>query len=138
MRGTSDSLAIGLVIRFVPDVQQRYRAIAKRTAHADWKLRLHTVIAPMVIGTLQERRSYRQCDRRAKYPHRQTKRREIWKCRLGRWCWIALFTAIIVVLGLIPPIMLTFIPVPIHAQSMGVLLAGVVLGARGVRCRSCF
>ena len=44
---------------------------------------------------------------------------------------IALFTAIIVVLGLIPPIMLTFIPVPIHAQSMGVLLAGVVLGARG-------
>ncbi|MBB6261919.1 biotin transport system substrate-specific component [Paenochrobactrum gallinarii] len=44
---------------------------------------------------------------------------------------IALFTAIIVVLGLIPPIMLTFIPVPIHAQSLGVLLAGVVLGARG-------
>ena len=44
---------------------------------------------------------------------------------------IALFTAIIVVLGLIPPIMLTVIPVPIHAQSMGVLLAGVVLGARG-------
>ncbi|KAB2688600.1 biotin transporter BioY [Brucella pseudogrignonensis] len=44
---------------------------------------------------------------------------------------IALFTAIIVVLGLIPPIMLTFVPVPIHAQSLGVLLAGVVLGARG-------
>lgn len=43
---------------------------------------------------------------------------------------IALFTAIIVVLGLIPPIMLGFIPVPIHAQSLGVLLAGVVLGAR--------
>jgi biotin transport system substrate-specific component len=44
---------------------------------------------------------------------------------------IALFTAIIVVLGLIPPIMLGFFPVPIHAQSLGVLLAGVVLGARG-------
>ncbi|MFD2262391.1 biotin transporter BioY [Lacibacterium aquatile] len=44
---------------------------------------------------------------------------------------IALFTAIIVVLGFIPPIMLGFIPVPIHAQSLGVLLAGVVLGARG-------
>ena len=44
---------------------------------------------------------------------------------------IALFTGIIVVLGLIPPIMLTFVPVPIHAQSLGVLLAGVVLGARG-------
>ncbi|WAJ29774.1 biotin transporter BioY [Antarcticirhabdus aurantiaca] len=43
---------------------------------------------------------------------------------------IALFAAIIVVLGLIPPIMLGFIPVPIHAQSLGVLLAGVVLGAR--------
>lgn len=44
---------------------------------------------------------------------------------------IALFTGIIVVLGLIPQIMLTFVPVPIHAQSLGVLLAGVVLGARG-------
>ncbi|RYD46045.1 MAG: biotin transporter BioY [Sphingomonadales bacterium] len=43
---------------------------------------------------------------------------------------IALFTAIIVVLGVIPPIMLGFFPVPIHAQSLGVLLAGVVLGAR--------
>jgi biotin transport system substrate-specific component len=44
---------------------------------------------------------------------------------------IALFTAVIVVLGLVPPIMLGFFPVPIHAQSLGVLLAGVVLGARG-------
>ncbi len=44
---------------------------------------------------------------------------------------IALFTAIIVVLGLVPPIMVGFFPVPIHAQSLGVLLAGVVLGARG-------
>lgn len=44
---------------------------------------------------------------------------------------IALFAAIIVVLGLIPPIMLGFFPVPIHAQSLGVLLAGIVLGARG-------
>lgn len=43
---------------------------------------------------------------------------------------IALFAAIIVVLGLIPPIMLGFFPVPIHAQSLGALLAGVVLGAR--------
>lgn len=43
---------------------------------------------------------------------------------------VALFTAIIVVLGLIPPIMVAVIPVPIHAQSLGVLLAGIVLGAR--------
>ncbi|WEJ57993.1 biotin transporter BioY [Devosia sp. FJ2-5-3] len=44
---------------------------------------------------------------------------------------IALFTAIIVVLGLIPPIMVGFFPVPIQAQNLGVMLAGVVLGARG-------
>lgn len=43
---------------------------------------------------------------------------------------IALFAAITVVLGLIPPIMLGFIPVPIHAQSLGILLAGIILGAR--------
>ncbi|MEJ5021060.1 energy-coupling factor transporter transmembrane protein EcfT [Ochrobactrum vermis] len=46
-------LAIGLVIRFVPDVQQRYRAIAEAHRARGLKLRLHTVIVPMVIGTLQ-------------------------------------------------------------------------------------
>lgn len=43
---------------------------------------------------------------------------------------IALFAAIVVVLGFIPPITLGFIPVPITAQSMGVMLAGCILGAR--------
>ena len=43
---------------------------------------------------------------------------------------IALFAAIIVVLGLLPPIMLGFIPVPITAQSLGVMLAGCILGAK--------
>lgn len=43
---------------------------------------------------------------------------------------IALFTAIIVFLGIIPPITLGFIPVPITAQSMGVMLAGCIIGAR--------
>ena len=43
---------------------------------------------------------------------------------------IALFTAIIAALGILPPIELGFIPVPITAQSFGVMLAGAVLGAR--------
>ncbi|MCF3643290.1 biotin transporter BioY [Rhizobium sp. TRM95111] len=43
---------------------------------------------------------------------------------------IALFAAIIVVLGVLPPITLGFIPVPITAQSMGVMLAGCILGAK--------
>jgi biotin transport system substrate-specific component len=42
----------------------------------------------------------------------------------------ALFAAVIVALGLVPPIMLGFIPVPITAQSLGVMLAGVILGAK--------
>lgn len=41
----------------------------------------------------------------------------------------ALFTAIIIVLGLIPPVPLAFLPVPITAQSMGVMLAGCIIGA---------
>ncbi|MDX3925565.1 MAG: biotin transporter BioY [Shinella sp.] len=43
---------------------------------------------------------------------------------------VALFTAIMVVLGLLPPITLGFIPVPITAQSLGVMLAGCILGAK--------
>lgn len=42
----------------------------------------------------------------------------------------SLFAAIIVALGLLPPISIGLIPVPITAQSLGVMLAGVVLGAR--------
>lgn len=46
---------------------------------------------------------------------------------------IALMTAVIIVLGLIPPIPLGFIPVPIVLQNLGVMIAGVVLGPkRGV------
>ncbi|MWV42788.1 biotin transporter BioY [Paenibacillus sp. HJL G12] len=42
----------------------------------------------------------------------------------------ALFAAFIGVLGLIPPIPLGFIPVPITLQTLGVMLAGCFLGKR--------
>ena len=42
----------------------------------------------------------------------------------------ALFAAIIVALGLVPPVPLGFIPVPITLQSMGVMLAGCIIGAK--------
>ncbi|MFB9912462.1 biotin transporter BioY [Rhizobium paknamense] len=43
---------------------------------------------------------------------------------------IALFAAIIAALGLVPAIPLAFIPAPITAQTLGVMLAGVVLGGK--------
>lgn len=42
--------------------------------------------------------------------------------------YAALFAAFIAVLGLIPPIPLGFIPVPITAQTLGVMLAGCFWG----------
>ncbi|MEK4058151.1 MULTISPECIES: biotin transporter BioY [Paenibacillus] len=42
----------------------------------------------------------------------------------------ALFAALIGVLGMIPPIPLGFIPVPITAQTLGVMLAGSFLGKK--------
>ncbi len=44
--------------------------------------------------------------------------------------YVALFAAIVAVLGLLPPIAIPVIPVPITAQTLGVMLAGSVLGAR--------
>jgi biotin transport system permease protein len=46
-------LAIGLAIRFVPEVQARYQAIADAHRARGLKLRPRTLIVPMVIGTLQ-------------------------------------------------------------------------------------
>ncbi len=43
---------------------------------------------------------------------------------------VSLFAAIIVALGLLPAIPLAFIPVPITAQTLGVMLAGLILGRR--------
>ncbi|GIO31045.1 MULTISPECIES: biotin transporter BioY [Paenibacillus] len=44
--------------------------------------------------------------------------------------YAALFAALIGVLGLIPPIPLGFIPVPVTAQTLGVMLAGCFLGKK--------
>lgn len=50
--------------------------------------------------------------------------------KLRDMLFIALFAAIVGVLGLIPPISLPFTPVPITAQTLGVMLAGAILGAK--------
>lgn len=44
--------------------------------------------------------------------------------------YIALFAAITAVLGIVPAIPVPAVPVPITAQTLGVMLAGAVLGAR--------
>lgn len=43
---------------------------------------------------------------------------------------IAMMTAIIIVLGFVPPIPLGFIPVPIVLQNMGIMLVGAILGSK--------
>lgn len=42
----------------------------------------------------------------------------------------AIVLALIIVLGFVPSVPLGFIPVPIALQSMGIMLAGVILGQR--------
>ena len=44
--------------------------------------------------------------------------------------YVALFAAIVAVLGLLPPVPVPGIPVPITAETLGVMLAGSVLGGR--------
>lgn len=43
---------------------------------------------------------------------------------------IALFTALTAIMAVFPPVTLPLIPVPITAQSLGVMLAGGILGAK--------
>lgn len=50
--------------------------------------------------------------------------------KLKNMLFAALFTAIVAVLGIFPPITLPISPVPITAQTLGVMLAGAILGAR--------
>lgn len=50
--------------------------------------------------------------------------------KIKDYVFAALFAALIAVLGMIPPLPLGFIPVPITAQTLGVMLAGCFLGRR--------
>lgn len=50
--------------------------------------------------------------------------------RTKEMVYAALFSALLGVLGMIPPIPLGFIPVPITAQTLGVMLAGCFLGKK--------
>ena len=50
--------------------------------------------------------------------------------KLKEITYVSMFAAVMGALGLVPPIMLSFTPVPITLQTLGVLLAGGVLGAR--------
>ncbi|MDV2682969.1 biotin transporter BioY [Alkalihalophilus lindianensis] len=49
---------------------------------------------------------------------------------LKQMLYAALFAALIGALGILPPIVLPISPVPITAQTAGVMLAGAVLGAK--------
>jgi len=54
--------------------------------------------------------------------------------KIKNMLYAAMFAAIVAVLGLMPPIPLPFIPVPITLQTMGVMLAGrvpILSGGRG-------
>jgi biotin transport system substrate-specific component len=55
---------------------------------------------------------------------------EVFFMKIKELVFAALFAALIAVLGMIPPIPLGFIPVPITAQTLGVMLAGSFLGRR--------
>ena len=50
--------------------------------------------------------------------------------KIQKLAYVSLFAAIMGVLGLMPAIPLGFTPVPITLQTLGVMLAGSVLGAR--------
>ncbi|GGC78086.1 biotin biosynthesis protein BioY [Thalassobacillus devorans] len=49
--------------------------------------------------------------------------------KLNHLIYVSMFASIMGVLGLLPPIPLGFSPVPITMQTLGVMLAGSVLGA---------
>ncbi len=50
--------------------------------------------------------------------------------KLKNMMYASFFVAVIAALGILPPLVLPISPVPITAQSLGVMLAGAILGAR--------
>jgi biotin transport system substrate-specific component len=74
-------------------------------------------------------------DKEATFLYSQNREKQIYikgavHMKLKDMMYVAMFAAIVAALGLLPPITLPFTPVPITAQTFGVMLAGAVLGAK--------
>jgi biotin transport system permease protein len=54
MRAADIGLAVGLVIRFVPDILGRYRAIREAHEARGLKIRITTTLVPLIILTLRD------------------------------------------------------------------------------------
>lgn len=54
LRAADIGLAVGLVIRFVPEILDRYRAIREAHQARGIKIRLATTLAPLIILTLRD------------------------------------------------------------------------------------
>ncbi|WP_088103698.1 biotin transporter BioY [Halalkalibacter urbisdiaboli] len=50
--------------------------------------------------------------------------------KLKQLMYVSMFAAVVAAFSVIPPIFVPFTPVPITAQTLGVMLAGAILGAR--------
>jgi biotin transport system permease protein len=54
VRAADIGLAVGLVVRFVPEIFDRYQAIREAHEARGLKVRLSTILVPLIILTLRD------------------------------------------------------------------------------------
>jgi biotin transport system substrate-specific component len=136
------SLGLSMTVRFIPEIRNTYFEVREAQHARGLQGSPRAVLVPLIARTLQSAQEValaidsRCYDSEAASGGLFARRRSSARARVARagtgstanTVHVAVVAALIAALGLVPPITLGVVPVPITLQTLGVMLAGALLG----------
>lgn len=136
------SLGLSMTVRFIPEIRNTYFEVREAQHARGLQGSPRAVLVPLIARTLQSAQEValaidsRCYDSEAAHGGLLGQRRSSARARVARagsssttdTVHVAVIAALIAALGLVPPITLGVVPVPITLQTLGVMLAGALLG----------
>ncbi len=138
------SLGLSMTVRFIPEIRTTYFEVREAQHARGLQGSPRAVLVPLIARTLQSAQEValaidaRCYDSEAVTGGLLGRRRGAARTRVARagdtsssttkTVHVAMMAALIAALGLVPPITLGVVPVPITLQTLGVMLAGALLG----------
>lgn len=118
------SLGMSLVLRFVPEMFHRFQEIRQAQWARGVKANPVALLVPLLVRTLKSAHDVGVAIDARCYPDGGGSQRS----STGDIALVALFAALIAAFGWLPPITVGVGPVPVTLQTLGVMLAGALLG----------
>jgi len=135
------SLGLSMTVRFIPEIRNTYFEVREAQHARGLQGSPRAVLVPLIARTLQSAQEVAlaidaRCYDSETIRGGLARRGSVARAREARagsgsttdTVHVAVMAALIAALGLVPPITLGVVPVPITLQTLGVMLAGALLG----------